>query len=55
MTVPMGLNDDGLPIGIQIVGPYHSEPELLHLAKLIAPMVPGFVKPKDFSMKTEND
>lgn len=45
ITVPLGLNEKGLPIGIQIVGPYYSEPELLHLAMLLKPITPGFQKP----------
>ena len=47
ITVPMGLSKKGLPIGIQIVGKYYSEPELLHLAKLLKPITPGFIKPKE--------
>lgn len=45
ITVPLGLNKKGLPIGIQIIGAYYSEPELLHLAKLLEPLVPVFQKP----------
>ncbi|MEP7197960.1 MAG: amidase family protein [Saprospiraceae bacterium] len=45
ITVPLGLNAQGLPIGIQIVGRYYSEPELLHLAKLLEPLTPKFQKP----------
>lgn len=45
ITVPLGLNDIGLPIGLQIVGPYYSEPELLHFAKLLKSVTPGFQKP----------
>jgi len=46
LSVPMGLNDKGLPVGLQIVGPMHSEEELLHLALLLEPLVPGFIAPK---------
>lgn len=46
LSVPMGLNADGMPIGLQVVGPLHSEEELLHLAMLLKPLVPGFVPPK---------
>ena len=46
ITVPLGLNKQGLPMGIQIIGPYYSEPELLHLAKLLEPLTPKFQKPK---------
>lgn len=45
ITVPLGLNKQGLPIGIQIVGRYYSDPELLHLAKLLEPLTPKFQKP----------
>ncbi|MFN8352844.1 MAG: amidase family protein [Spirosomataceae bacterium] len=46
VSIPVGLNKDGLPIGLQIVGAYHSEEELLHFAELIAPLTAGFIKPK---------
>lgn len=45
VVIPMGLNKAGLPIALQIVGPYHSEDELLHFVKLIAPLTPGFIQP----------
>ena len=44
--IPMGLDKNGLPIGIQVVGALHSEPELIHFAKLLKGITPGFVKPK---------
>ncbi len=47
LSVPMGLNADGMPIGLQVVGPLHSEEELLHLAWLLKPLVPDFVPPVD--------
>ncbi len=45
IVVPMGLNKDGLPVGIQVVGPYYSESMLIQFARLLAPYTPGFVKP----------
>ncbi len=45
MSIPLGLNQEGLPIGIQIVGPYWSEPELLRFAQLLTKEIGGFVKP----------
>jgi amidase len=45
ITVPLGLNKQGLPIGVQIIGPYYSEYELLHLAKLLVPLTPTFQRP----------
>lgn len=46
ITVPLGLNRKGLPIGVQIIGKNFSENELLHFAQLIEPLVPTFQKPK---------
>ncbi|MBK8501521.1 MAG: hypothetical protein IPL46_04535 [Saprospiraceae bacterium] len=45
VTIPVGLNKEGLPIGLQIVGPYYSEPELLHFTKLSSKLIAGFVIP----------
>lgn len=45
ITIPLGLNKDGLPIAVQIVGPLFSEPELLHFAKLLTPLTTGFIRP----------
>ena len=35
LIIPGGLSDEGLPIGIQIAGPHHSEAELIHFGKLV--------------------
>ncbi len=48
ISVPLGMSEDGLPIGVQIVGPYWSEPELFHFAKLISELTIGFVKPAGY-------
>ena len=32
VSVPCGISEDGLPIGLQLLGPYWSEAELLRLA-----------------------
>lgn len=45
ITVPLGLNKLGLPIGVQIVGKMYSDAELLHLAELLVPLTPKFQKP----------
>lgn len=45
IQIPLGLDTDGLPVGIQVVGPYWSEPELLRFAALLAELTPGFVRP----------
>ncbi|MBX7099870.1 MAG: hypothetical protein K1X89_19295 [Myxococcaceae bacterium] len=46
LSVPLGLDSHGLPIGVQVIGPPGSDPELLHLAVLLKPLTPGFVPPK---------
>jgi amidase len=45
MNIPLGLGKEGLPVGIQLVGPYWSEPDMLHFAKLVSEFTKGFVKP----------
>lgn len=49
ITIPLGLNEEGLPVGVQVVGKYFSEPELIHFAKLLRKegVTPGFVQPKN--------
>jgi len=42
-SVPAGMTNDGLPVGLQIVGPRFDEPRILGLAKIIQTMHPlGF-------------
>ncbi len=48
VTIPLGTGKEGLPLGIQIVGKYWSEPELLHVAKKIAALTPGFIRPDQY-------
>src|SRR5262245_42190540 len=48
LVMPLGISKDGLPIGVQLIGPYWSEPELLHIARQLAPLTKGFVPPKGF-------
>jgi amidase len=47
LTVPAGLDDEGLPIGVQIVGPRWSEMRLLDVARALedAGALPGFQPP----------
>jgi amidase len=49
ITIPLGLDRMGLPVGVQVVGPYWSEPELIRFAKLVADFTPGFVAPAGFA------
>lgn len=45
MNIPLGLNEEGLPLGVQLVGPYWSEPEMLHFARQLTTLTPGFIRP----------
>lgn len=45
LTIPMGLNHDGLPIALQVVGPLNSERRLVAFARMIEPLHEGFVRP----------
>jgi amidase len=45
ISIPLGLNTLGLPIGIQVVGRYYSEKDLLQFARLIQPLHDGYIKP----------
>ncbi|MGI8801585.1 MAG: hypothetical protein ACR2KV_05340 [Solirubrobacteraceae bacterium] len=47
MTVSAGRDEDGLPVGVQIVGPRWSEPRLLPVARALgqAGGLPGFQPP----------
>ncbi|HBY53234.1 MAG: hypothetical protein A2X05_14895 [Bacteroidetes bacterium GWE2_41_25] len=48
ITIPLGLGEEGLSIGVQIVGKYWSEPELIHFAKKVSELTSGFVKPEGY-------
>ena len=40
MSVPVGMSSSGIPIGMQIVGPWHSEARLLGVAAAIERLMP---------------
>jgi amidase len=50
LVVPAGLDDRGLPVGIQIVGPRWSETRLLDVARALeeAGILPGFQAPPGY-------
>ena len=50
LIIPLGQSRSGLPIGLQIVGPYWSEPELFHFASHLAALTPGFQAPKGYAV-----
>ncbi len=44
-VVPAGMGDDGLPIGVQIVGPYLHDRTTLQVARLISELRGGCPRP----------
>ena len=44
-VVPVGMSADGLPIGVQIVGPFLHDRTTIHLARLIADLTGGCPRP----------
>ena len=48
LVIPLGKSKDNLPIGIQIMGPYHSEKQLIKFTKLLEPYVQGYQKAENF-------
>ena len=49
LIIPGGFSDEGLPTGIQIAGPHHSETELVHFGKLVEDIGFKFQAPEGFS------
>jgi amidase len=46
VTLPTGPTPDGLPVGIQVIGPFLSDLRLLNIAELLdAGAGPGFTPP----------
>ena len=48
LIVPGGKSEEGMPVGIQIAAPHHSENELIHFGKLVEDIGFKFEAPKDF-------
>ena len=48
-TAPVGLTRSGLPVGIQILGPYLEDATPIDVAKKIADIIGGFRPPKGFN------
>ncbi len=46
LAIPLGLNQNGLPISIQLIGPMYSEERLIHFAKQIQHLHDDFIPPK---------
>ena len=46
VTLPTGPNQAGLPVGVQVIGPFLSDLRLLRIAELAdAAAGPGFIPP----------
>ena len=48
-VAPVGLSSNGLPVGVQIVGPFLEDAVPIHLAGLLQDLTGGFLPPPDFS------
>jgi amidase len=48
IQIPLGVSGEGLPVGVQVTGPYWSEPDLLHFAKMVSQLIKGFIKPEGY-------
>lgn len=44
-VAPIGLTSDGLPVGVQIIGPYLEDRTTIHVARLIEENFYGFQAP----------
>ena len=47
-VAPIGLTSDGLPVGVQIIGPYLEDRTTIHFAKLIEESFYGFQPPSGY-------
>ena len=48
IAMPCGLDGDGLPIGVQLVGKRWSESRLLAVAQALSPLGGGFRRPPGY-------
>ncbi len=44
-AAPIGLTEEGLPVGLQIIGPEGEDPTTIEFARLLAAEIGGFVPP----------
>lgn len=47
-TAPVGFSPEGLPVGIQIIGPYLEDSSTVAFARLLSKVVGGFTAPPDY-------
>jgi amidase len=48
VTLPLGHDASGLPLGVQLVGPRWSDARLLGIARAVAALTPGFRRPAGY-------
>jgi amidase len=48
--VPVGLSKDGLPIGIQAIGPYLEDRTTIRFADLITREIGGYQRPPGYDL-----
>ena len=48
-AAPIGLTEEGLPVGLQIIGPEDEDPTTIEFARLLAAEIGGFVPPPAYS------
>ncbi len=49
-VAPVGFTSSGLPVGVQIMGPYLEDGTTIHVAKLLAEVLGGYVEPKGYRL-----
>jgi amidase len=47
-STPLGLNDDGLPVGVQVVGPHLSDRRTIDFARRLGEVIGGFQRPPGY-------
>lgn len=47
-AVPLGPNSEGLPVGVQVVGPHLSDRRTIRVAALLAEIVGGYIPPPGY-------
>jgi amidase len=47
-VVPVGFATDGLPVGLQVIGPYLEDRTVIDIAARLTEVVGGFVVPPGF-------
>ena len=49
-VAPVGFTESGLPVGVQIIGPYLEDGTTIHFAKLIGEIIGGYIEPPGYRL-----